>query len=448
MPDPLNIVYFVCHDLGKHLGCYDALVHSPHLNAFAADSVQFDRAFCSSTACSPSRACAMTGQHAHTHGEIGLSHMGWSLRPEVRTIVDELNDAGYETAHSGLAHERLPETMPYQVEMEEDWDDWNAHVAVDKAIEYLRNGRDGSRPFYLNIGTQQPHASTWGKAEQLYGGPVPPDEVWVPPYTPDTAALRERFGRFEAAIRYVDQHFQRLIDVIDALGLDRNTLVIFTTDHGIANARSKGTLYDRGMEIALLARLPKEMRRHERVGHLIQNIDLAPTLLDWTGAAIPERMQGRSFRPLLTGEPYEPHEQICTERNCHGERAPSGEGYVDRYDPQRAIRTDGFHYIRRFRPEIKPRPWLPWEVGDGDGKTGGDPEQALPERTEPRAAEELYHIAHDPLELINVADRPEYRSIKTDLAGRLEAWMERTGDFLPDGEPPARPDEPGWGKWA
>lgn len=449
--DHPNIVYFVAHDTGRHLGCYGAPVASPNLDAFAAEAIRFDRAFCNSPACSPSRICAMTGLYAHTSGGVGLAHMGWPLSQDVRTIVDELNDTGYETIHSGMEHERHPGQNHYQVELQKHWVHFHTERGVAEALSYLAS-RERDRPFYLNVGSQQPHASTWGKTDELYGGPVPPEDVYVPPYLPDSPGLRERFGQFQAAIGYMDRHFGRLIEGLARLGHDRDTIVLFTTDHGIAAPRSKGTLYDRGVEIALLIRMPHGPCP-ATVDHLIQNIDLAPTLLEAAGVTPPERMQGRSFWPLLTGGEYRPHERIFIERNFHGEARVRGRrgDYVDRYDPVRAVRTPDFHYIRRFDPSIKPRPWLPFEIADDPARAtaGGDcgAEGSLPQPCRARAEVELFHVRHDPQEFINVAGRPEFRGIEADLAARLETWQRRTDDFVLRGDVPVRPERPGWGPW-
>ncbi len=439
-----NIVYFVCHDLGRHLPVYGARVEAPRLEAFAEEAVVFHRAFCNSPCCSPSRACAMTGRYAHTTGAVGLSHMGWPLGLEERTIVDYLNDAGYETVLSGVNHERHPRTDRYAVDLTKTWEDWSTHRAVGNAVQYLEE-RDRSRPLYLNVGSQQPHASSWGKAEELYDGPVPPGDVWIPPYCPDSPLLREKLGRFQAAIRFMDEHFGRLLDALERLGYADETLVVFTTDHGISAARSKGTLYERGVETTLLIRQPDRRGAGTGVNHLIQNIDLTPTLVEAAEAPVPEQVQGRSFRSLLRGEPYEPHEAVFTERNFHGERPRRGaEDYIDRYDPVRAVRTPEFHYIRWFRPEIKPRPLLPFEAPAGWDQESRRLDSAFPPSDRPRNREELYHVTHDPQEFVNVADRPEYRDVKTDLRARLEDWIRETDDFVLD-KPPARPDKPGWG---
>jgi arylsulfatase A-like enzyme len=449
MPDRSNILYFVVHDIGRYAGCYGALVATPAIDAFARSGVTFTNAFCNSPACSPSRICAMTGLYAHTSGGVGLAHMGWPLSQDVPTIVDYLNDAGYETAHSGMEHERHPGQNHYQVELQRHWVHFDTERGVDEALAWLE-ARDRSRPFYLNVGSLQPHPSTWHKTDTLHGGPVPPEDVYVPPWLPDCPAVRSSFGRFHAAIGYMDRHFGRLVAGLSSLGYDDDTIVVFTTDHGIAAPRAKGTLYDRGVEIALIVRLPAGAFAGARRDELIQNIDFVPTLLEAAGAPRPEPLQGRSFWPLLSGRPYIPNEAIFLERNFHGERRVYGKpgDYVDRYDPVRAVRTPDFHYIRRFDPTVKCRPWLPFEIAPDAATLAADIEAALPPPGKPRPELELYHVAKDPLEFVNVAGRPEFRHVQADLARRLETWLQATDDFVLRGEVPTRPEPPGWGPWA
>ncbi len=437
-----NILYFVCHDLGKHAGCYGAPVFTPHLDAFAREGLTFHQAYCNSPACTPSRICAMTGQYAHVSGGIGLAHMGWPLSHDVPTIVDHLNKhSSYETIHAGMEHERHPGENHYAVELQESWEDFNTHVAVDKALDYLRR-RERSRPFYLNIGSQQPHASTWQKADDLHGGAVPEEDVYIPPFMPNASQTRQRFAKFQAAIRYMDSHFGRLLQGLKEMGHDRDTLIIFTTDHGIAGERAKGTLYDRGTEISLIVRLPEAELPARHCHHLIQNIDFLPTLLETAGVTYSAPLPGKSFLPLLLGrENYLPHEAIFTERNFHGEeRVWEGKGdFIDRYDPMRSVRTGEFHYIRNYDPTIKRQPWLPPELDE--------PLDTVPIPVRLRPEEELYHVRHDPLEFINVAERPEFRHVLADLSGRLDQWMRETDDFVLRDEVPQRREKPGWGKW-
>ena len=432
-----NILYFVCHDLGKHLGCYGNPVSSPNLDRFAREGVRFNRAYCCAAACSPSRACAMTGQYANQTGGLGLSHMGWSLDPTVRTVVEDLRQGGYQTAHAGLSHEWHPHSDRYEVEMARHWDDWRAANAVDDAITFLKS-RDRSRPFFLNIGTQETHASRFMRDEVVadeYGGRTAAEDTYLPAYIEDTADHRRFMGGFQSAIRYLDRQFQRLLEALETSGYADNTFVMFTTDHGIVAPgvrRAKATAYERGMEISLLIRPPKGYARGYEVDHLVPNIDFRATLDAVAGRSIPTESAGRSLLPLLRGAAYEPHERIFTERNFHGEKPNGATEYVDVCDPVRSIHTEQYHYMRCFDPALKnaPDPWL--VAGTPGGK---------------RESEYLFNIRDDSMELVNLVHRPEHRQVLESMRAQLQAWMESTGDWLLTGTPPSRPEAPGWGDW-
>lgn len=422
----LNLVYFHVHDLGRHLPVYGVPVEAPSLAAFAEEAVTFDRAFCSSPACTPSRACALSGRHAHTTGCIGLSHMGWPLDLKETTIVDDLNDAGYETALVGVNHERHPRTDRYAVDMTEHWDDWGTKKAVDKALAYLKI-RDRTKPFFLNIGSQQPHASTWKQFEEEAD---PAEKTWVPVWMPDTDKVRSDQGKFQAAIRYMDHHFGRFIDGLKDAGYGDDTIIVFTTDHGISGPRTKGFLYDRGLEIALMIRMPAASHAGQRREPLIANIDYRPTWLELLGLNPPPHVQGKSFACSINDPAWRGQEAIFAERNFHGEKVPEdAPDFIDLFDPIRSIRTQDFHYIRNFNPGLRPAEPLPFtEVG-----------------APPRPVHELYDLRHDPQELVNVAGRAEYSPVLADLNAQLEQWMRETDDFLLNGTVPDRPEQPGWG---
>lgn len=388
----------------------------------------------------------MTGRYAQSTGAIGLSHMGWSLPQSESTITDYLKAGGYETAHAGLAHERLPGENAYEVEMEKEWDDWQAHRAVDHAIKYLES-RDRSRPFYLNIGTQQVHDTAWHLADELYGGAVAPEDVHVPLQFPDTKATRCALGKFQAAIRFLDTQFQRLLDALEAHGYADNTIVVFTTDHGMAGLRSKGTLYDHGTETALMLRGPG-IPAGKRFSDLIPNIDILPTLLEACNLPVPEQVEGRSFWPLMQGRVYQPNDAIFIERNFHGQSKGGGvPGYEDRYDPVRSIRTRDFHYLLHCKPEANLHQWQVFEIPPEHRGDDSRFFSAWPAFDQPRGEEELYHVAVDPLENFDVAQRPEFREIKQQLKERLLEWMTERQDFALSGDVPERLHAPGWGEF-
>lgn len=435
-----DIIYFVVHDIGKHTSNYGVPVATPNLRAFGETGAVFENAFCASPPCSPSRGVAMSGRYAHCNGLMGLVNKGWTMPRSVRTIVDELNDFGYETAHFGFQHERAAECdNRYQVQ-----GDLNRFVeqTVDHALRYLNEHRNGEKPFYVNIGVQEAHGSLWvpggGYFKERSGvyGIDPPDQVHVPKDFPDNAQTRDYLGRFQACIRHMDRHFGRFIREIDRLGYGANTLVVFTTDHGMYGSRAKGTLYDRGVEIATLMRFPGVIQPQTQIKHLISNLDFLPTFLELCGAPIPSYAQGKSFRPMFSGKSYQPHEAIFTERNDH-----------EIYDPMRAVRTRQWHYIRNLDPQAK-RYLLPQEIlelkdaGLRDSwpnsliETGSPGEKAL---FPARPAEELYDVEKDPHEFVNLAGNPDHCGVLNDLAARCDRWMQETNDPALQG-PISQPD--------
>lgn len=426
----LNVLYFITHDTGRFLGCYDRPIPwSPNLDQFARRGVRFDRTYCSAPCCGPSRNCAMTGKYSHVTGTLGLGGMGWCLPEEEPTLVDHFNRAGYETVHMGFCHERRYGEMRYRVDgSREDETLWQdaAEIVVDNAIGYLRN-RDTSRPFYMNLATGETHAGHTGK--ERHGGPVPEDQVWVPPTVPDLPEIRRYLADWYSGLRYLDDQFGRLMSAVEELGLLETTLIVFTTDHGVSGQRSKGHLYEPGVEISLLVRPPGGMRRGYAVDCLIPNIDFMPTWLEAAGLPVPDGVNGRSFWGLLAGGDYAPREQIFMERNFHGER-PSrySTDFIDKYDPQRAVRTGDLHYVRHFRPDARPRPWYRHEIEGWEDIEGHKLGSPLPIECEPRPAEELYDTRHDPWEQVNLAGRPEYGERKRELADQLERWMRATED--------------------
>jgi len=438
---PLNVIYMVVHDLGRHFGPYGVPVATPNLQRFADGGIMLDNACCGAPPCTPSRGCAMTGQYAHTNGLAGLTSHGWSYGEGCKTIVDYLNRAGYETAWAGFQHEREESAENnYQVSLphREGGRDVFVENAVDDAIAYLEQ-RDPSLPFYLNIGTQEVHASLWApgayytkkydRPKHVYGIDKLAD-AHIPAHCPDNHQSRVMFSRFAPCIRHMDRHFGRLMDAVKRLGLEEDTLVVFTTDHGIMGSRAKGTAYERGMEIGTLIQLPGVIHPGDRMKGVVNNIDFLPTLLDMAGVPCPERVQGRSFAARLRGDIYTPSEAIYTERNSH-----------ENFDPVRTVRTERYHYMRNLHPGAK-RFLLPNEIlnhpnervrktwpnrfiWESDLDQPDHPRMSL---FEPRPREELYDLQNDPEEFINLADDPGHRKIKERLSALCDRWMEETND--------------------
>lgn len=432
---PRNIVFVICHDLGRELGCYGRGVHSPNLDRFAAGGTRFNAAFTNSPCCSPSRGTIQSGRYAHHNGLMGLVNHGWSMPLAQRTIVDELNDAGIETMHLGFQHERASHALNrYSTQLEPDH---RAEHVFARAIKHLEQRRDGARRFYLNIGVGEVHESSWNSRDRfdrvkLYEPFAPGlEDVVVPPWLPDVEPIRREMRLFRGCIAFMDHHFATLVSGLERLGLYEDTLVVFTTDHGISGVRGKSTLYDAGTETALLARLPGERAAGTVVDELVQSVDIAPTLLDALGLDVPADMDGRSFWPRLVGDDYQPHKMIFTERNYHGS-----------FDPMRSVRTRRYHYIRNFDPEGRWQ-WLPSEVERINSDYAMWYNELWPPLARPRPREELYDVTADPCETRNLlADAPAidhpFAVVHRELAAALDRWMVDSDDPLLRGPIPDR----------
>jgi arylsulfatase A-like enzyme len=399
---PLNILHFICHDLGRELACYaNPTIPSPNLDAFAGESMRFTRYFAASTPCSPSRGCIMTGKYAHANRLMGLVNRGWDLPASQRTIVDALNDAGYHTANIGLQHERKDRTENrYAYEWTESMD---AKAVAVRVGEYLE---EVSQPFYINAGTFEVHL----RFDQPQYTPDDPDAVQLPSYLPDVPENRLERARFHGAIRYMDEAFATILDALDRTGHTDDTIVVFTTDHGEAFPRAKSTLYDPGIGTTLIIRHPEGKAGVSDA--LLSNIDLMPTLLEAVGVPVPEEVQGRSFLGLLAGGEYTPRAEIFAEKNYH-----------DHYDPMRCVRTQRYKYIRSFKD--MPNLPLPKDILESVMAKAlrGD-------ANAPRPREELYDLHDDPGEETNRIDEPALTDVRRDLVARLDAWMRDTKDPL------------------
>jgi arylsulfatase A-like enzyme len=271
------------------------------------------------------------------------------------------------------------------------------------------------RPFFLSVGFFETHREFFQPTsvrDTLYS--LPPANL------PDTMATRRDMASYKASARSLDQGVGAVLNALDEHDLADDTLVILTTDHGLAFPGAKATLYDRGIGVLLIMRGPGGFHGGKVSSALISQIDLYPTLCELAGAACPDFLQGRSMLPLMRREVEEINDAVFAELTYHAA-----------YEPQRAIRTGRWKYIRRFGERETP---VLANVDDGPSKDllieSGWAERPLPR-------EELHDLLFDPQEANDLATDPLYADVRDDLRERLETWMRETADPLLDGDVPA-----------
>lgn len=421
-PLPLrpNIIYLHSHDSGRYLQPFGHAVPTPRLQRLAEEGVLFRRAFCAAPTCSPSRAALLTGQCAHSSGMLGLAHRGWKLNDYSQHLLHALrNGAGYRAALAGIQHIAA---RPNGDVADIGFDDVlqrqsNSGEAIARAAAGFLANADKAQPFFLDVGFNETH--------RVFPAPGPEDDPrWcLPPAPlPDTPETRADMAAFKASARILDASVGIVLDALEAAGLAENTLVISTTDHGLAFPQMKCSLTDHGIGVSLILRGQGGFTGGRVVDGMVSHIDVFPTLCDLLDLPRPDWLQGKSFLPLARGEAEEINEEVFAEVTYHAA-----------YEPQRAIRTQRFKYIRRFDArESIVRP-----------NCDDSPSRALLMKSgwqeQPRPDEMLYDLIFDPNETSNLAYDVSHAATRADLSARLDAWMRRTNDPLLSGPVPLPP---------
>jgi len=379
---PPNILYLHSHDTGRYVQPYGHSIPTPNIQRLAEEGVLFRQAFCAAPTCSPSRAALLTGQSAHSSGMIGLAHRGFSMKDYGQHLLHSLREAGYPSTLVGVQHIATDSKVIGYDEVLSTRSN-RAEDVAPRAAEYLEDGP--SQPFFLSVGFGETHREF----------PEPDSEgdakYSLPPFPiPDTPETRRDFAGFKASARRLDSGIGLVLDALSSSGLSDNTLVICTTDHGIAFPYMKCNLTDHGIGVMLILRGPAGF--------------LGGKVID------------RSLMPLIRGEVEEVNDEIFAEVTFHAA-----------YEPQRAVRTKRWKYIRRFTDRTSPvlpncDDSLSKEVWMRNGWAGREVEK-----------EQLYDLVFDPNETHNLARATWAKDVLSQMRVRLETWMLRTHDPLLEG---------------
>lgn len=414
-----NVVVFLADDLGwadcSPYGGAD--VPTPNMARLAADGMTFTHAFVASPSCAPSRAALLTGLDPMRNGSM-LNHS--PPRAGVRRWPAYFRALGYEVAAVGkVAH--YAQVRDYGFDHASHFN-YHQDDCVAAAVRWLE-GRKPAKPLCLLVGTNWPHVP-WPRESA-----ADPARLTLPPTQVDTPETRRARARYLAAVALADRDLGTAYDAARRL-LGRDTLFLFTGDHGAQFPFGKWNAYDAGVRTPLIAAWPGRVRPGSTSAALVSWTDLLPTCLEAAGGEPPATLSGWSFLTVLRGT-----------RTAHRERVfvtHSGDGDMNRY-PLRAVRTRAWKYVRNLdpaaehhthvdrgkNPEADGRDyWASWEA-----RAKADPAAAVVvRRYHTRPAEELYHLPDDPHELRNLAADPAHAARLRELRADLDAWMREQGD--------------------
>jgi arylsulfatase A-like enzyme len=409
-----NIVYLHSHDTGRYIQPYGYAVETPNMQRFAEEGVLFRNAFCAAPTCSPSRAALLTGMYPHSCGMLGLAGKNLCRLDDYGQHLSHFLKAnGYETVLSGIEHEaphgETKALLGYDRYLDESWASWadcflkwNEFYAESSAGYILE--ADPNKPFFLSCGFSLTHrmgpGEQWHTSEKAAEPLGDPRYVRPPAPLPDTPETRRDFADFRVAANHLDRCVGRVLEALDQAGLADNTLVIITTDHGLAYPHMKCNLTDHGAGVMLMLRGPG-LTGGKVSDALVSHVDIFPTICEVAGLTPP---------PWLQGVPVsKTREEVFAEVNWHG--FP---------EPMRSVRTSRYKYIRRYL------------VRPGSDNCDASVSRSLlcqhgwDERSRPR--ESLFDLMFDPQEANNLAGDPALAEVLADMRARLARWMQETND--------------------
>ncbi len=441
-PQRPNFIIVVTDDMAYGLfgaGKRMPFLELPNLDRIAAQGVQFDQAFVTTSLCSPSRATILSGKYAHSHGV--RTNDDTDLSTAVTTFPQVLQQAGYKTAWIGKWHMDPRNDGPRpgfdrwvsfkgqgvytDQQMNEDGvrvprTGYTTDLLTDYAVSWLE--QRGKEPFAMVVSHKAPHGPftpaarhansladaqmaepadfrdtfknkpSWQRRYAMCGG-APTAMQGCPDPLPSELPLWQWSAREPWRLNYlrtlmsVDDGLGRMLQTLQARGLAQNTYVIFTSDNGsfLGEHRlgDKRLAYEESLRVPLVVTGP--LVRARRSNGMVLNLDLAPTILELAGVTVPSDMQGRSLAPILKGDAHSVRDGFLYEYFT--------EGLIPVVPDIFALRTSRLKYV-----------------------------------TYPGSAdEELYDLALDPGEMTNLAASPDYAAARADARSQLDALLARSG---------------------
>ncbi len=462
-----NVLFLIADDLNNFLGCYgDPLAKTPHIDKLAARGVRFDRAYCTFPLCGPSRNSMLTGLYPNSTGILANERIFRQTIPSQFSLSQLFRLDGYFAARVGkLYHYNVPRsigsnghddpaswelelnpagvdrleeesniftltpgqfggTLSWYASPKSDRYHTDALLAADAEWVLERCAKQRDRPFFLAVGFFRPHTP--------YVSPKSPYFDWYPEskmplvsgFKEDQADLpaaalgsykkeqdqltddlrRRCVQAYYASISFMDAQLGRVVDALDRLGLAKDTIIIFTSDHGYHMGEhglwQKMSLFEESARVPLLIVAPGVAAKREAAGAPVSHIDLYPTLAELCGLKAPSNIQGQSLVPILKDTSLSGRGWALTQVTRGGAPARAG-----------SLETKPFFGYSLRTPQWRYTEW-------GEAAHG----------------RELYDHETDPKELTNLAHRPEHSRAVAELSTQLRAAVLAT--YPADGKTP------------
>jgi arylsulfatase A-like enzyme len=459
-------------------GCYGGPTPTPGIDRLAREGVKFARGYCAASLCCPSRWTLFTGQYAGRSasacetaaaGDVCRVDQNAMLAEGTPTLAKALGAAGYRTGHVGKWHSRfdtdfmgveepvIPKGDPdeaavdaelrrrqavaqevvrrcggFEVADRVNWGNigdcdpkiraHNPAWLTDGALAFLEDSAGDRRPFYLHLAHSVPHAPdcqlslgmdhryTWSGKLAEAPSSHPADETVLERLRAAGLQTAGPIAGVNAGQVMLDDSVVAVLEKLDALGLTENTIVVYTADHGVPG---KGSCYVTGQHLPLVVRWPAGLPAGGVAHGIASWVDVVPTLAEACGAAMPEGhvLDGVSLLGALRGEGAWPREVAYHEMGW-----------------SRSVMKGRYHYIATRYPKAVIEAWRAGEDGPKPGIGVMFDRLNAPHLPGYFDPDQLYDLATDPFERVNLVGDPTRAAVVADLKaelGRITGGMPR-----------------------
>jgi len=424
-----NIVWIVSEDNSKHyLKHFDPEgTEAPNIEALAREGITFTRAFSNAPVCSVARSTLATGCYAPRIGTMSHRRLEPARLPDgLRLFPGLLREVGYYTSNNS----------------KEDYNTAKDPTAWNDSSKKAswRNRPDPAQPFFHMESHSESHESSLHFDPSIAATEKTrhdPDKVTLPPYFPDTPLFRYTKARYLDRIRLIDDIVGGTVAKLEADGLLDDTIIFYFGDHGGVLPRSKGYLYETGLHVPLVVRIPEKWRSLSPIAPgssceaFVSFVDFAPTVLHLAGAEVPTLMDGRPF----LGEDVTTRE-LASRDATFG----SSDRFDEKFDLSRSLRKGDWKYVRNYQPyqpealqnnyRYQMAAYREWRELHEEGRLGAV-QRAFFQKKAPEA---LYDLANDPHETRNLATDPALRDRLLAMRGELRERLKSMPDlgFYPE----------------
>lgn len=448
-----NILFCIMDDASPHMSAYGYdWIDTPAFDKIASQGILFTNAYTPNAKCAPSRASVLTGRNSWQLEE-AANHVN-NFPRKFMTFPEVLRINGYKTAITGkgwgpgysgeiVGKPRELIGQSYNSKKIKPWA--NKMSSEDYATnfdDFLNDVKQGE-PWFFWYGAREPHREyEYGSGNRVVNKKIA-DIDSVPAFWPDNEIIRNDMLDYALEIEYADYHLGKMIDNLEKRGLLENTIIVFTSDHGMPFPRCKAQEYEYSNHVPMAVMWPKGIKNPGRtVKDMVSFIDFAPTFLQVTGIDYKDSEMQSSpgisltdiFYSDIEGQVNPNRDVVLIGKERHDYSRPNNQGY-----PIRGIVSDEYMYLYNYDISIWPagNPEIGYLDIDGSPtkteilrlfRSGEEDKYWLWSMGKRTVNEELFHISNDTECMLNLANNPEYEDIKNSFKNRMETMLKEQND--------------------